>query len=81
MIELGGELPRESCSRAECRSEAIWRIDWRNPRIHSAERRKTWLACDEHIGFLRDFLSAREFPLDVTPLDSTASAPSRGDGP
>ena len=25
-----------------------WRIEWRNPRIHSADRRKIWVACDEH---------------------------------
>ncbi|KAF2416627.1 hypothetical protein [Microbacterium sp. B35-30] len=57
-----------TCSRAGCRAAAGWRIDWRNPRIHAADRRKTWVACDEHVGYLRDFLSARDFPVSVAPL-------------
>ncbi|MBW9093928.1 hypothetical protein JNB62_09565 [Microbacterium jejuense] len=57
-----------TCSRAGCRQAARWRIDWRNPRIHTAERRKTWAACDEHVGYLREFLAARDFPLEVAPL-------------
>ena len=57
-----------TCSRAGCRAAARWRIDWRNPRIHAADRRKTWVACDEHVGYLRDFLTARDFPVWVAPL-------------
>ena len=56
------------CSRAGCRATAAWRIDWRNPRIHAADRRKTWVACDEHVGYLRDFLATRDFPVEVAPL-------------
>lgn len=53
------------CSAKGCRRRAIWAINWRNPRIHTAERRKTWLACDEHRGTLEEFLSLRGFPLEV----------------
>ncbi len=75
MIDLlGGTLLREACSRAACTADASWRIDWRNPRIHTGERFKTWLACDEHVDYLRDFLAAREFPLDVTALDRLPAA-------
>ncbi|MDZ8172647.1 hypothetical protein [Microbacterium xanthum] len=56
------------CSRAGCRDDARWRIDWRNPRIHTPERRKTWVACDTHRDYLRDFLAARDFPVEVTML-------------
>ncbi len=56
------------CSRAGCRDTATWLITWRNPRIHAADRRKEWVACDAHVGYLRDFLAARDFPLDVGPL-------------
>lgn len=56
------------CSRAECRAAAAWRIDWHNPRIHTAGRRKTWVACEEHVAYLRDYLAARDFPLEVGPL-------------
>lgn len=59
------------CSRAGCRAPASWRIDWRNPRIHSGERRKTWVACAEHVAYLREYLAARAFPLEVAGLATT----------
>lgn len=65
---LGGGPEVPTCSRAGCREPATWRIDWRNPRIHSVDRRKTWLACDEHVEFLRGFLASRDFPLTVESL-------------
>ncbi|MBC7441329.1 MAG: hypothetical protein H7311_02180 [Ramlibacter sp.] len=68
MIGLGAELERTTCSRAGCREAAGWRVDWRNPRIHSAERVKTWLACDDHVDYLREFLASRDFPVTVAPL-------------
>ena len=59
------------CSRAGCRRAARWRIEWRNPRIHPADRRKVWTACDDHVDFLRDYLSSRSFPVEVTDLEQT----------
>jgi hypothetical protein len=53
------------CSRAECRSTATHQVVWRNPRIHAADREKIWLACDEHVDYLRDYLAARDFPVVV----------------
>lgn len=53
------------CSRAGCRSAATKHVVWRNPRIHAADREKVWLACDEHVDFLRDYLAARDFPVTV----------------
>jgi len=61
------------CSRAGCRASAAWAILWRNPRIHAADRRKTWVACDEHVSYLREFLSARDFPVEVRALVGEAS--------
>jgi hypothetical protein len=63
---------RHTCSRAGCREEATAAIEWRNPRIHTGDRVKVWLACDEHVEVLRDFLAARAFPLQVKPLDPSA---------
>ncbi|MFE1645243.1 hypothetical protein [Microbacterium sp. P01] len=60
------------CSRAGCRVPARWRVEWRNPRIHAADRRKTWVACDDHVAYLREFLAAREFPVEVALLHSGA---------
>jgi len=65
---------RRSCSRAGCRMTATTAIEWRNPRIHTGDRVKVWLACDEHVPVLRDFLAARAFPLQLKPF------PSSGDG-
>ena len=53
------------CSRAGCRLVATHQVVWRNPRIHAADREKVWLACDEHVGFLSDYLRARDFPVTV----------------
>jgi hypothetical protein len=65
---LGGAPGVRECSRAGCRAEATHSINWRNPRIHTADRVKVWVACDEHVDFLREFLLARDFPLTVTRL-------------
>lgn len=56
------------CSRAGCRDVAVWAVRWRNPRIHSADRRKVWVACDAHVAYLREFLAARDFPVEVAAL-------------
>ena len=68
MIGLGAPMNTSTCSRADCRNIGQWRLDWRNPRIHSTDRVKTWLACDDHVDYLREFLTARDFPLTVSPL-------------
>jgi hypothetical protein len=73
MIGLGLEPSGSECSRAGCRAASDWRIEWRNPKIHDETRRKIWLACDEHVSFLREFLAARDFPLEVR-----AEADARG---
>ena len=65
---MNDEVETAVCSRAGCRAAARWRIEWRNPRIHAEDRRKIWVACDEHRDYLRDFLATRDFPVEVTPL-------------
>lgn len=54
-----------TCSAKGCRHDARWELQWNNPKIHTPERRKTWLACDEHRPSLADFLGARGFLKDV----------------
>lgn len=78
MISLGLEPAAEECSRAGCRAAASWRIEWRNPKIHNESRRKVWLACDEHVGFLREFLAARDFPLEVHAVAASDSPTAAG---
>ena len=53
------------CSAKGCQADAVWDLQWNNPKIHTPERRKSWLACDEHRGSLSDFLGARGFLKDV----------------
>jgi hypothetical protein len=57
-----------TCSARGCRATATWSLLWNNPRLHTPDRRKTWLACDEHRTSLADFLAARTFLRDVEPL-------------
>ncbi|CAN5351550.1 hypothetical protein BH11ACT4_BH11ACT4_19030 [soil metagenome] len=58
----------ERCSRAGCTEPAAWNVNWRNPRIHGIDRVKIWLACDDHVDYLRDYLATRDFPVVVSPL-------------
>ena len=67
-MSLFGEPGANECSRAGCRAAAAWRIDWRNPKIHTGDRHKTWLACEEHREFLEGFLGSRGFPVEVVAL-------------
>ncbi|GAA3283391.1 hypothetical protein GCM10027060_05180 [Nesterenkonia halophila] len=65
LSSLGGDGPQgpesPQCSRKGCRAEAAWQILWNNPKIHDEQRRKIWLACDEHRSWLEDFLRQRLF--------------------
>ncbi len=56
------------CSAKGCTAPAAWSLRWNNPRIHGPERRKSWLACEEHRSSLSDFLAARGFLRDVEAL-------------
>lgn len=55
------------CSSKGCRAPATWQLLWNNPKLHDADRRKVWLACDEHREPLSQFLGARQFLRDVVP--------------
>ena len=56
------------CSAKGCTAEAVWALRWNNPRLHTPERRKIWLACDTHRESLSSFLDARHFLKDVVPV-------------
>jgi hypothetical protein len=63
---VGHERP--ICSAKGCPQDAVWVLAWNNPKLHTPERRKTWLACDEHREHLSRFLGVRGFLKDVVPL-------------
>ncbi|MEU5342549.1 hypothetical protein AB0H18_17180 [Streptomyces sp. NPDC020766] len=56
------------CSAKACRADAVWVLAWNNPKLHTPERRKTWLACEEHREHLSQFLGVRGFLKDVVLL-------------
>jgi hypothetical protein len=62
------------CSAKGCRRPAEFALLWRNPRIHTADRIKQWLACAEHRESLSDFLARRDFPLRVVPVRDAEGA-------
>lgn len=53
------------CSAKGCRVNASYGLLWNNPKLHTPERRKVWLACDTHADPLSDFLSKRGFLKDA----------------
>ncbi|GAB3213220.1 hypothetical protein ACQEU5_24295 [Marinactinospora thermotolerans] len=62
--------PHEArCSRRGCALPARWALRWNNPRLHTPERRKTWLACDEHRAYLTSFLDVRGFLRETVPFE------------
>ena len=62
------------CSAKGCRAPAGWRLRWNNPKLHPPERRKTWLACDDHRESLGGFLGARGFLREVEPFSDASGA-------
>lgn len=69
--------PPPTCSARGCAADAVWALLWNNPRLHTPERRKVWLACDAHRESLADFLGARQFLRDVVPVDEAPADPGR----
>ena len=57
------------CSAKGCRSAATSALLWNNPRLHTPERRKVWLACEVHRESLGDFLGVRGFLRDSVPVE------------
>jgi hypothetical protein len=59
--EPGDPADERICSAKGCRRVAAYQLVWNNPKLHAADRRKTWLACAEHRESLADFLDRRGF--------------------
>ena len=65
--------PPPTCSAKGCRAQAVWVLGWNNPKLHAADRRKTWVACESHRQQLADFLDVRGFLRDVVPVAEPGS--------
>ncbi len=59
---------RPTCSAKGCRVDARWQVVWNNPKLHTADREKIWLACDAHRESLSGFLRMRGFLRRVDPF-------------
>jgi len=70
---------RNRCSAKGCRADAAYGLLWNNPKLHTPERRKTWLACADHADPLSDFLSKRGFLKDAVPVSELSVASVTGD--
>ncbi len=68
--EAGPEAGPDVCSAKGCSDAATWEVRWNNPKLHTPDRRKIWLACDQHRQSLADFLAARSFLRDVVPHEA-----------
>ncbi len=63
----------DRCSAKGCRADGTWQLRWNNPSLHTPDRRKVWLACDEHKVSLSEFLSMRGFLREVEPHEPHGS--------
>lgn len=62
------------CSAKGCGEPASWALLWNNPKLHSEDRRKQWLACEAHRDSLGRFLSARGFLRASEPIRGPLAA-------
>jgi hypothetical protein len=58
------------CSARGCLAAATWAVVWNNPRLHTPDREKIWVACGEHKQPLADYLAVRSFLKRVEPLEA-----------
>jgi hypothetical protein len=63
------------CSAKGCQEPAVWALVWNNPKLHTPDRRKSWLACDAHREHLAGFLGARGFLRVVVPVAEAPEDP------
>jgi hypothetical protein len=63
-VASGAELV---CSAKGCRATATVALRWNNPKLHTPDRRKTWLACPDHEEHLARFLDLRGFLRERAP--------------
>lgn len=70
MTDFAGVQPAVVCSARGCSAPAEWVLEWNNPKVHTPDRLKQWLACADHRESLSAFLDARGFLREVNALRS-----------
>jgi hypothetical protein len=58
---MSDQVSSAICSARGCQAAATWAVVWNNPRLHTPDREKIWVACGEHKPPLTDYLAARSF--------------------
>jgi hypothetical protein len=58
------------CSARRCGEAATHGLLWNNPKLHTPDRRKVWLACPEHVEQLSEYLQVRSFLRDVVEVET-----------
>lgn len=71
---LGDSPGQNVCSAKACRATASHALRWNNPKLHTPERRKVWLACDDDLERLSTFLTMRGFLRDVIPVSDLSES-------
>lgn len=56
------------CSARGCLAGAVHAVVWNNPKLHTPDREKVWLACADHVETHRSFLGMRSMLRYVEPL-------------
>lgn len=56
------------CSAKGCTQPASFDLRWNNPKLHTPDRRKSWLACADHRESLGNFLQVRGFLREIETL-------------
>jgi hypothetical protein len=74
LSSTGGPELEHVCSAKGCRATGVHAVIWNNPKLHTAERRKVWLACDDHEKSLADFVALRGFLIEVIPVEALTDA-------
>ena len=60
--------PSAICSAKGCAKPAVHSVVWNNPTLHTPDREKVWLACDDHRESLSRHLDVRGFLRRVDPF-------------
>ena len=68
------ETPKVQCSAKGCRASALWQLRWNNPKLHTPDYRKIWLACADHRETLGGFLEIRGFLREVSAFPAASGA-------
>ncbi|PWJ50677.1 hypothetical protein SAMN06264364_12252 [Quadrisphaera granulorum] len=79
-FELHEPAPDLVCSARGCRGVADYALLWNNPRLHTPERRKTWLACGDHREHLSAHLQVRGFLREVEAVSARPSLAAQHTG-